>query len=402
MSSDAPVAHPENSFSTGLGLSLLAVAFLPTTMAVAQIWPWMPPHWALIIPTAALLPLLQLGVTGRAAISDLLRSASPAQSVFLWTAAFALFLAPGFFLGRLDLAMGILILLVPVSLTVGSEAGISRFLLLCAVLFCHGVPRMGERAGFATLVAFALALSLALAHAHFFIRLSRFRDAPPVPALRPVRIALGRAVLAGVITLPLMFLVPDLSPFRIALVRRREGQSARQWTGYDAPPDITLLQQMAFSILMLLLVVAMMVATRWLYRRFRPKPRAAVPESIGIPVGSPYRLERASRGRPRTPPADPRERLAAAYRHLGEELGTLGAPRRRAQTADEYLEHLVSGTTLPKPALVELTEEFVVARYSQEDVTDRQAADFRKRVDRLIADARRDDSITKPDDQPPA
>ena len=62
----------------------------------------------------------------------------------------------------------------------------------------------------------------------------------------------------------------------------------------------------------------------------------------------------------------------------------------------------MSGTTLPKPALVELTEEFVVARYSEEDVTDRQAADFRKRVDRLIAEARRDDSITKPDDQPPA
>lgn len=402
MSSDAPVAHPENAFATGLVYSLLSLALVPATMAVIQLWGWMPLHWAVIIPLAVLLPLIKVGVAGRAAISDLLQSTSPAQSVFLWVLAFALFLSPGFLTGRLSLPMGILILLVPIALTVGSEAGVSRFLLLCAVLFCYCVARMGEMPGHIALVAFAAALCLVLAHAHFFIRLSKFREAPPVPAMRPVRIALGRAALAGVVTLPLVWLTPDLVPFRIALNRRSEWRQAQSWGGYDAPPDITLLQQMAYSLLLLVVVMAMMVATRWLYHKFRRNPTAGLPESIGIPVGSPYRLERTPQRKREAQAGDPRERLAAAYRHLGEELGTLGAPRHRAQTASEYLRQLAAGTTLPHETLVGLTDDFILARYSRDDVSERQAADFRKRVERLLADARREPAITRPDDQPPA
>ena len=65
---------------------------------------------------------------------------------------------------------------------------------------------------------------------------------------------------------------------------------------------------------------------------------------------------------------DPRRAVIAAYARLERVLAAYGVPRRPSEAPEEYLERVLAGLDISRPAVTRLTSLFETAKFSQHDV----------------------------------
>lgn len=368
----------------GLFVSLMLTAAIPTTLVLLRNYPSLKLGVAIAGVGLTYALLLTIGLAGRDAISDLLRSGTPSQTVFLWAASGALFISPALFQGTFNFPAGVALLLIPITLVVGQEGGIARFLLLCGILFVASVTRIPEPQSYILLGAFAACFLSALSHSHFFQRLSRFRTASNFGALIPLGNAVRQAAAAGFATLVLLWLTPDLKPLQRLLLPASREFRRQSPVSQNTITEMSLLRQVVYSVLLLLVTVAALAFSRWLIDRLQRRGEAPVPESLGIPVGTSYAVDRAEKKATLTIPDEPREKIAAKFRQLGRDLERVGAARSPSQTAKEFLQEMVARDDLPKDQIIHFAQDFISSRYSGDSVSPAEAASYAKRVDRFL------------------
>ena len=66
---------------------------------------------------------------------------------------------------------------------------------------------------------------------------------------------------------------------------------------------------------------------------------------------------------------EPRRAVIAAYARLERTLGSVGLPRRRAETAEEFVTRIMDRLEVARAPVTRLTEHFTYAKFSQHDVT---------------------------------
>ncbi|PKO16467.1 hypothetical protein CVU37_10825 [candidate division BRC1 bacterium HGW-BRC1-1] len=375
----------ESRIAFGLGFALILTAAIPTSLVLLQNFP----DWNLARVIAIVIGLyavlLTIGIAGRDSISDLLRSGPPSQAVFLWAASGALFISPALFQGRFNFAVGVSLVLVPLALVVGTEGGISRFLLLCGTLFVATATRIPEPQSYILLGAFSACFLASLSHAHFFLRLSHFRSVAKFGAFIPFGNAVRQAASAGFVTLTLLWLTPDLKPLKSLLLPASRELRRRSPITQNTITEVSMLRQVIYSILLLLVTVAALAFSRWIIDRFQKRREAPLPESVGVPMGTPYAIKRTESRTAPSIPDEPREKIAAKFRQLSQDMERVGAARRPSQTAEEFLQGLITRGDLPQDEISRLTHDFISSRYSDEAVSPTKAAAYATRVDRFLS-----------------
>ena len=374
----------ESHVIVGLFISLTLTAAIPTALVFMRNFTGLQPGVAIGWVTLLYAVLLTIGLAGRDAISDLLRTGTPSQTVFLWAASGALFISPAFFQGAFNFPAGIALLLLPMTLVVGGEGGIARFLLLCGILFVSSATRIPEPQSYILLATFAACFLAALSHAHFFLRLARFRTSPNFGALIPLGNAVRQAATAGFVTLILLWLTPDLKPIQRLLLPASRELRRQSPIAQNTITEISMIRQVIYSVLLLLVTVAALAFSRWLIDRLQRRGEASVPESLGVPVGTPYTINSPETKAAFSIPDEPREKIAAKFRQLGRDLERVGAARAPSHTAQEFLQDLIARDDLPQEQLTHLAHDFITSRYSDDSVSPAEAADYTKRVDRFL------------------
>ena len=374
----------ESRIAVGLCVSLTLTAAIPTFLVLMRNFAGLHQGVALAATIGLYALLLTVGLAGRDAVSDLLRSGTPSQTVFLWAASGALFISPAFFQGTFNFPAGITLLLIPMTLVVGGEGGIARFLLLCGILFVTSASRIHEPQSYIFLGTFSACFLASLSHAHFFLTLARFRTAPNFGAFIPLGNAVRQAATAGIVTFVILWLTPDLKPVQRLLLPASRQLRRQSPIAQNTITEVSLLRQVIYSVLLLLVTVAALAFSRWLIDRLQRRGVAPVPESLGIPVGTPYTIKSTDSKTAQPFPVEPREQIAAKFRQLGREMERVGAGRTPSQTAAEFLQELIVRDDLPHDQITRLAHDFIASRYSEDAVSPAEASDYATRVDHFL------------------
>ncbi len=381
--------RPEMAYSAGFVVSFAVLGAVSGYEAASRLAPEFPWWLRIALPFAMLLPILAVAVQSRITIREFFRDMSPAQRVVVWLAAVSLFLSPTVLVQRDAGLAGLFMLLPAAAFAAASEGGAARYLLLCGFLFLMSTGKVSDARAFIHASVFAAPLVAALAYGHFFLASARFREAPVTGPWRPLRVAVGRLALAGVITVPLVWISPIPPPVFMAPSRGWRPRANRITN--ELGGDFGLLRVFLFAFFFTALLLALLWLARWLYQKTRRKPPAPPPESIGVPVGSPYALPRARRRSAGRAASNPREMVAEWYRRLADGLARRGeVPRTPGMTAREFCDEIEPRLTSHRDDLRELTARFERARYAPENVTRREAGEYRKRVKELLAALRRE------------
>jgi hypothetical protein len=381
--------RPADRYSAGLILSLAVLGSVPACHWGLGLQPALPLWACLAAPPAVLLLAVWLGISGRAPIGDLMRSLSPPERVFSWVAVALLFTVPSLVAGRFEPLAGLLAVMLLTAVVCGSESGGARYMLVAGAAFLVATDGIPAPLCHIHLGVFAGALAAALAYGSFFAQVEPFPDALIPGPWRPLRIAVGSAATAGILTVAALWLTPRFTEIRAVRFTRRQGT---RWNSADmsgASLEVSLLQMFFATVLVCIALVALVAVARWLYQKFRHKPRELMPESIGVPVGGAYRLDEEPHAQRRRLSADPREAVAQWYERFAAGMAARGAEKPPAATAEEYLRLLVEASGLPEDELRRLTGDFVRARYAPEEVTRAQARSFARTVRGILARAGR-------------
>lgn len=365
-------AGAENSLAWGMRASTALLAAVAGGLALSAAVP-NPPPWSLAAVVAAAVVAVAITHLLRVPLTDLFRGLSNHETLAGHAVAFALFVAVATLARSAPVGLAALTFIrIP---TLVSEQGHARWYVLATLTTAFAMPRAPDWATAAAGIVFVVTLPVALAYESRFFALSgaRWAAAPAGGPLAPLATAIRRAAVALPAAAAVGWFLPLMDP--VAARRPALGDPARRSRAADFP----VLEALFYTMILLLMMIAVQVALKWLLRKLRRRSGEPEPESLGVPVGSPVwgmRTEAAQAMAPSTPLG----RFVTAYRRFASAAADRGRARGAGETPAEFAEALRHRRTMPPGAVAAVTEAFTAARYGPEGPTASEAATFEETV----------------------
>lgn len=350
---------------------------------------------AIVLPLAADVLVAALLVTfasrARAYIADYFVTLETNEKLLIVMASLAFFFVPTLLFRRFSVLTGLVALHIPVLIALVSAAGFARLYLLGGLSVAIATSVLPAIAGYWVASGFGAALIITMAYDHFCWDTAGMHLRGPVSTAPP-----GLPLLLGLraMAIPALAAVAltAITPLGPRLVAPQVAPPAQE---VAVPPPVLsegdfsalLMKLMLESVAVALLIVIFGTILLW-YRKKRRRRPDLPPETIGVPVGT-AKTDRRSRENAADYAADtPRARVIRAYLRTLNALGEATRFERLAgeSAADVFLRAAKQGIS-PRDEFREITNAFVLARYSNRSVGVEDAAFSEGASKRMISAA---------------
>ena len=285
--------------------------------------------------------------------------------------------------GRWTILAGLLALHIPAAITLVSERGYARLVLLTGLTSAFAVSTWNAIAGTYAIGVFALLLFITLSYESFFFRIVSQPVSTRINSWLPAGLASWRFLLFATPTWLLWQYLPSPKPFLIQPPGRPEEVVSHQSVNPEEF-NSNLIKAFLYTMVMVLLLLALIAMLRYLHSKLKSKRGELLPESVGVPIGSPQRMAREEKRRRAARPDDPLEQIVKEYERFSTALRSDLAHRNPSHTPSEFANRLRNLAVVPAPLLAEITSEFSNARYAPDKVTWENAEHFTSLVEQAI------------------
>jgi len=160
--------------------------------------------------------------------------------------------------------------------------------------------------------------------------------------------------------------------------------------------NANLIKAFLYTMALVLLLLALIALLRYLHSKLKRKEAELLPESIGVPVGSPVRTNRSDRPVSREPANDPLAQIVRDYRRFSTAMKSDKARRSPSDTPKEFETKLRELAVMPRTAIQDITAGFTEARYAGEALDWDMAAAFSRQIDEALRKSSDSESSPNP------
>ncbi|MBX7246289.1 MAG: DUF4129 domain-containing protein [Candidatus Sumerlaeaceae bacterium] len=374
---------PETQFQFGAYAGAWALGTYTAAMTMLALGWDIPLTICFAAPAIVLGLLLTVVAPGRHYIADFVRTFSPNEKAAYVALCIGIFLSPSLFARQWMPHAGLMVVLIPFAATLASPGAFAQFVVLCGITFALISVRFTEQQAFVFLAIFMLLVCVCLAYEFYFFTTEAVPVLHPPDPWTPLAVAFKRFGLTVLVTAPWVAVIPTLRP--VGIPRGIAGFRDRVPVARNLDAASMSSVELFYTFFSMIVVLALTILLIKLVQKLRrPKSQELMPESIGVPMGSPETVLRQTKKPTHLSATDPRATVIEWYRRLSIRLGALGLPRLASETPLEYQTELMKQPVIDGREIREVTGGFMRARYSAEEIAANDADAFAATVKSLL------------------